>query len=413
MGTCCSKEPLYEVVSEDRDEKQYVRDGEDDDENIADDGAIVRLQGPSAFTSMFTKQGKKGINQDAMTVWENLAGEDMFFCGVFDGHGPLGHKIARYARDTLPSKLHSAIKRSQISDASAGQNNFVNGSTDKDGNDGENFFFNSMKASLIKSFSETDDELSLDSAIDSFCSGTTAVTVIKKGDHLVVANLGDSRAVLCTRSSKNQLIPIQLTVDLKPNVPSEAERINICKGRIFALDEEPDVYRIWMPEDDCPGLAMARAFGDFCLKDYGLISCPEISHRKLTANDEFVVLATDGIWDVMSNQEVIKIVSSVKDRSTAAKTLVSFAVRTWRSKFPCSRIDDCAVICLFFKEETVASKSTSDVNGGSSVSRAEFSVHRKSKSVKSEDNFERESKGSDGVSTINSFIKIPRISHVF
>lgn len=104
----------------------------------------------------------------------------MFFCGVFDGHGPLGHKIARYARDTLPSKLHSAIKRSQISDASAGQNNFVNGSTDKDGNDGENFFFNSMKASLIKSFSETDDELSLDSAIDSFCSGTTAVTVIKK-----------------------------------------------------------------------------------------------------------------------------------------------------------------------------------------------------------------------------------------
>lgn len=70
MGTCCSKEPLYEVVSEDRDEKQYVRDGEDDDENIADDGAIVRLQGPSAFTSMFTKQGKKGINQDAMTVWE-------------------------------------------------------------------------------------------------------------------------------------------------------------------------------------------------------------------------------------------------------------------------------------------------------------------------------------------------------
>lgn len=64
---------------------------------------------------------------------------------------------------------------------------------------------------------------------------------------------------------------------------------------MFAADEEPDVHRIWMPEDDCPGLAMARAFGDFCLKDYGLISIPEISFRRLTNDDEFVVLATDGV----------------------------------------------------------------------------------------------------------------------
>lgn len=50
-----------------------------------------------------------------------------------------------------------------------------------------------------------------------------------------------------------------------------------------------------MPEENCPGLAMARAFGDFCLKDYGLISTPDISYRKLTPHDEFVVLATDGV----------------------------------------------------------------------------------------------------------------------
>lgn len=61
------------------------------------------------------------------------------------------------------------------------------------------------------------------------------------------------------------------------------------------MDEEPDVYRIWMPDEDCPGLAMARAFGDFCLKDYGLTSIPEISYRKLTREDQFVVLATDGV----------------------------------------------------------------------------------------------------------------------
>lgn len=87
----------------------------------------------------------------------------------------------------------------------------------------------------------------------------------------------------------------------KPVFSGELERIKRCKGRVFALNEEPDVYRIWMPEDDCPGLAMARAFGDFCLKDYGLISVPDISYRKLTSKDEFVVLATDGVSDFNFN----------------------------------------------------------------------------------------------------------------
>lgn len=50
-----------------------------------------------------------------------------------------------------------------------------------------------------------------------------------------------------------------------------------------------------MPDDDCPGLAMSRAFGDFCLKDYGLIAAPDVFYRKITKQDEFVVLATDGV----------------------------------------------------------------------------------------------------------------------
>lgn len=61
------------------------------------------------------------------------------------------------------------------------------------------------------------------------------------------------------------------------------------------MEEEPKVFRIWLPDQDCPGLAMARAFGDFCLKDYGLISTPQVTYRKLTEKDEFVVLATDGV----------------------------------------------------------------------------------------------------------------------
>ena len=76
---------------------------------------------------------------------------------------------------------------------------------------------------------------------------------------------------------------------------AEAERIRKCKGRVFALQDEPEVARVWLPNNDSPGLAMARAFGDFCLKDFGLISVPEVSCRRLTDKDEFVVLATYGV----------------------------------------------------------------------------------------------------------------------
>ena len=78
----------------------------------------------------------------------------------------------------------------------------------------------------------------------------------------------------------------------------EAERLKNCKGRVYALPYEPGVYRLWMPDEGSPGLAMTRAFGDFCLKDYGLISIPEVSYRKITNKDEFVVLASDGVREM-------------------------------------------------------------------------------------------------------------------
>lgn len=124
---------------------------------------------------------------------------------------------------------------------------------------------------------------------------------------------------------------------------------------------------------------MARAFGDFCLKDFGLISVPEITYRRITDKDEFVVLATDGVrskhfstqftkiktalrisdpslscqvWDVLSNKEVVDIVATATERSTAARTVVETAVRCWKQKYPTSKVDDCAVVCLFLDSDT-------------------------------------------------------------
>lgn len=91
----------------------------------------------------------------------------------------------------------------------------------------------------------------------------------------------------------------------------EAARIQQCKGRVFALQDEPEVSRVWLPNSDSPGLAMARAFGDFCLKDFGLISVPDVYYRRLTEKDEFIILATDGVLFI-SHYSILRACACIK-----------------------------------------------------------------------------------------------------
>uniref|UniRef100_A0A7N0T9G6 protein-serine/threonine phosphatase n=1 Tax=Kalanchoe fedtschenkoi TaxID=63787 RepID=A0A7N0T9G6_KALFE len=302
---------------------------------------------------IFTQQGRKGINQDAMIVWEDFLSEDVTFCGVFDGHGPHGHLVSRIVRDKLPLKLLSSLRLPKLKHNGSGRTwikgggkNSIAEELEKD-EDAEDKQKQLWMEAFLKSFKSMDKELRSHPSLDCFCSGSTAVTVVKQGSKLFIGNIGDSRAILATKDSSNSIRAVQLTVDLKPDLPREAERINRCKGRVFALQDEPEVSRVWLPFDNAPGLAMARAFGDFCLKEYGVISVPEFSHRNLTVMDEFIVLASDGVWDVLSNEQVVEIVASAPTRSSAARTVVDAASQEWRQKYPTSKMDDCAVVCLF------------------------------------------------------------------
>ncbi|PKI35717.1 hypothetical protein CRG98_043875 [Punica granatum] len=253
-----------------------------------------------------------------MLVWENYSSrDDTVFCGVFDGHGPLGHMVAKRVRDSLPIILSTQWNSYTCEDQTslpkiengptsmvapegappvALDDQWVDSSAVQE-NEKEKLpeIYLPLKQSMLKAFNLMDKELKLHPTIDCFCSGTTAVTLVKQGQNLMLGNVGDSRAVLATRDKDNSLVAVQLTVDLKPDLPREAARIQQCKGRVFALQDEPEVARVWLPNNDSPGLAMARAFGDFCLKDFGLISVPDIFYRRLTERDEFIILATDGV----------------------------------------------------------------------------------------------------------------------
>ncbi|XP_010264521.1 PREDICTED: probable protein phosphatase 2C 73 isoform X2 [Nelumbo nucifera] len=363
---------------------------------------------------------------------KDFSGEkDEIFCGVFDGHGPLGHKVSCHVRDALPSKLSYLLKEPEMVDYYSSSSDEDEDADHVDSSHNEantqNSFssFSLWKKCFVKAFKEMDRELYLDSTVDSFCSGSTAVTVLKKGEHLIIANLGDSRAVLCTRNQKNQLVPVQLTVDLKPNLPGEAERIRSYNGRVFAREEEPDVYRLWMADEDCPGLAMSRAFGDFCLKNFGLSSTPKVSYRELAEEDEFVVLATDGVWDVLSNKEVIKIVASAGKRSMAAKLLVRRASRAWKFQHPTAKADDCAAICLFFKSSSSVVRNSwpkmtlrrTDIVSQKKLKAApaRHAGHETTKTkpqTTAEASSEEEWNALKGVSRVNSIVKLPRFSSV-
>ncbi|CAN8293119.1 unnamed protein product [Cochlearia groenlandica] len=310
---------------------------------------VGRLVGnvSSEIACLYSKQGSKGTNQDSMLVYENFCSiSDAVFCGVFDGHGPYGHLVSNRVRDMLPLTLSTQL----------GSKNGLPEEqwceiqpSEKDGKLLPEMYL-PMKRALLQTCQQMDKELKMHPTINCFCSGTTSVTLIKQGMDLVVGNIGDSRAVLATRDEDNALIAVQLTIDLKPDLPSESARIRKCKGRVFALQDEPEVARVWLPNSDSPGLAMARAFGDFCLKDYGLISVPDIDYCRLTERDQFIILATDGVWDVLSNKEAVNIVSSAPSRNTAARAIVDTAVRAWRLKYPTSKIDDCSVVCLFLED---------------------------------------------------------------
>ncbi|CAJ1956538.1 unnamed protein product [Sphenostylis stenocarpa] len=312
----------------------------------------IFTNGKSRSSCIYTQQGRKGINQDAMIVWEDFMSEDVTFCGVFDGHGPHGHLVAHRVTDALPLKLLSFLHPSESGRNGSGKTCFrgnakpESGESEKDATAEDKL--NSMwREAFMKAYKAMDKELRSHPNLDCFCSGSTAVTVVKQGSNLFIGNIGDSRAIMGSKDSNDSMVAVQLTIDLKPDLPREAERIKRCKGRVFALQDEPEVHRVWLPFDDAPGLAMARAFGDFCLKEYGVISIPEFSHRLLTDKDQFIVLASDGIWDVLSNEEVVGIVSSAPTRSSAARILVDSAAREWKLKYPTSKMDDCAVVCLF------------------------------------------------------------------
>ena len=101
---------------------------------------------------------------------------------------------------------------------------------------------------------------------------------------------------------------IDLSRDHKPSDEDEAERITKKNGRIEAFKDENTEFigpsRVWLMDEDIPGLAMSRSFGDEVAASVGVSSEPEIKEYLFNKNDAFLIIASDGIWEFITSDEV-------------------------------------------------------------------------------------------------------------
>lgn len=125
------------------------------------------------------------------------------------------------------------------------------------------------------------------------------------------------------RSSKPdiKIKPLQLTKDQKPNDREERIRIESSGGRVQRLLDEfgkkIGPYRVWEKSGNYPGLAMSRSIGDLVAKRIGVANTPVCTYHEINSNDDlFFVLGSDGLWDVMDNEDVINFVECYRELCT-------------------------------------------------------------------------------------------------
>ncbi|KAK7329666.1 hypothetical protein VNO77_23839 [Canavalia gladiata] len=223
-------------------------------------------------------------------VNENKKHSLAHFFGVYDGHG--GFQVANYCQERLHSVLIEEIEAAQSSLAE------INGRDD---------WQDHWKKAFINCFQKVDDEVGgigagnsgnnsggSESTIEPIApetAGSTAVVAILSQTHIIVANCGDSRAVLYRGKEA-----MPLSSDHKPNREDEQARIEAAGGRVIHWKG----YRV------LGVLAMSRSIGDRYLKPW-IIPEPEVNIVHREKNDECLILASDGLWDVITNDEACEV----------------------------------------------------------------------------------------------------------
>eukprot|EP01128_Nolandella_sp_AFSM9_P002104 TRINITY_DN12491_c0_g1_i1.p1 TRINITY_DN12491_c0_g1~~TRINITY_DN12491_c0_g1_i1.p1 ORF type:complete len:424 (-),score=84.87 TRINITY_DN12491_c0_g1_i1:315-1526(-) len=238
--------------------------------------------------------GRRSSMEDTMSVHGCFMGQpDLDFFGVFDGHG--GKAVA----DICEEHFHQELAKGLSLKADP-------------------------KTALLSAYKNTD---ALTTSHPS--TGATAATALIVGDDLWVANAGDARIVLGHQVEG----AVRLTVDHKPDMESEKSRIEAAGGVVL------NVFGCWRVQG---ALAVARAIGDQGMSPY-VTATPFLKKLELSDSLEFLVIACDGLWDVISDEEAVEAVRKKSCPAEAARYLTRLA-------FNHGSQDNISVMVVFLKD---------------------------------------------------------------
>lgn len=355
---------------------------------------------------MFTQRADANKpNQDSFSIAENFAGQetDAFF-GVYDGHGRDGDKCAQFTRDTLPGLISKYVGKSKNREAKA-RSNAADGGPPCDPHTVE-LTKDQTQACALKAHVEANRAMHRSPALDDSLSGTTSISAYIQGrrNRITVSNVGDSRAIIGQRIKRQSssssdkagrggsdsgtvdtadssihgaLRALPLSRDQTPYRKDERIRIRKTGARILSLDQieglEPipdededdgsdgegdlvlgeeideggDPPRVWSPHGEYPGTAFTRSLGDAIAEELGVYAEPEMVTRELGPDDKIIVLASDGVFEFLTNQSVIDLCCKFNDPLAACRAVVAESYELWLQYE--LRTDDITMICIFIE----------------------------------------------------------------
>ena len=319
-----------------------IRNRKSEKNLIRDISTMTYIQYSEALsTAGRDDDGKKKTNQDSYVLEKNINGVLNFnIFGVLDGHGVNGHFASQYVTRYIINRIknHSLLK---------------NLDTPKE-------IYKILKSNKFQIITNIFLDADLQIRKQKFnveMSGTTAVLVIELDEHIICANTGDSRAILIYDDSNDKSLSntkiFNLSIDAKPDLPNEKKRIYECGGVVEQVIDETDEtvgpYRIWKKGATYPGLAISRTIGDSDAKKIGVIANPEFIEYTITPQTKYIIACSDGIWEFLKNEEVMKIANQYylkNDPAGLCRDLTNKSTANWLKEDVV--VDDITVVAAFF-----------------------------------------------------------------
>ena len=322
-------------------------------------------------------------NQDAYMHKKFKApdGSTVYLFAVLDGHGAAGHHASQWVAENLHSMIQQEVQKIAL--------------------EGPNMSKESVQKACFDAHVACNNEALNHEKIDFEWSGTTCVSILVWTGGITVCNVGDSRAIIGefvtaidnrkttnddSGGNKRTLLAAEaLSHDHIPLRKDERDRVKKAGAQVVTIvqaagqqniDEEEnerkwngctaqmnqkegeneriyteDPPRIFAPGKMYPGYQFTRSFGDSAGKDLGIIAEPEISTSEFHSNIGLIVLATDGVYEYLTDQDVIDICALFPNPQDGCEAVIELAYKNWLDKDV--RTDDITITCIHCNRENI------------------------------------------------------------